>query len=231
MTASQQNPVQDLNPKNSGFALITVLFSLAVITLLLTVSQQQVMRNIEALSSQKIIASKPLKVRSILQAYLVANDPRNGPASVGYDGETYRVEVQNVGGLIDVNAASMELIEILLGALDVADARRTLAMIEARRQSNDPFMSLLEFSSEIGIAVAELTDLATVYSGRSGVDPREVSKGVSELLGAQVPNKFIAESSKSINHVSIKNHENLNLVSMLLRISKGELKATFLTIW
>jgi len=215
----------------AGFALITVLFSLAIITLLLTASSHNVMRNLQFLAAQKAIAEKPLVTRSVLQAYMVANDPRNGSASVGYGGESYRVEVQNVGGLIDANAASMELIEVLIGALELEASDRVLALIKSRRQSNDSFGSLREFASEIDVDVSDLTDLATVYSGRSGIDLGEVSRGFSEIIGTQVPERFHQRTNNVRNQVLISMRSRGQTQKLAVQLHLSDLKLRLLETW
>jgi len=202
MDAQKPNLVQESRPKRSGFALIVVLFSLSVITLLLTMSQGQMLRNVETLAAQQVIAGKPNQVRSILQAHVLRFDPRQPQGSVSFGGGTYDINLQNVGGLIDVNSAPTELVELMVRSLELADTEAALSKIMGRRQINAPFQSLSEVASDIGVDAAQLIDIATVYSGRPGLDPRHVSDAVEELLSGGVLGELQTRAPQGRYHLA-----------------------------
>ncbi|ADE16675.1 General secretion pathway protein K [Nitrosococcus halophilus Nc 4] len=124
-----------------------------------------------------------------------------------FGGETVRVSVRDVGGLIDLNTASRELLGGLLGAAGVAEEERDplLDAIEDWRDPDDvprlqgaededylaaglpygakdgPFEDITELQQVLGVSLElyqRIEEFLTLYSEQSGIDPAVAPRGV-----------------------------------------------------
>ena len=70
---------------------------------------------------------------------------------------------------------------------------------------------------------SELSNFATVYSGRNGIDPEEVSRGLSEIFGTRVPERFHQRNNTGRYHMAVDSGK------IALSAFVGELKVSELT--
>jgi general secretion pathway protein K len=139
-------------------------------------------------------------------------EPNGEPVFCNWsEGATVSVSVQDQGGLVDLNTASPELLDVLFRSLG-ADAGKSISMIGALQNFRDPdsltsdgaaepvtfpgktygpknapFAITAEIDQipEIDEAMFHrLMPLVTVYSQQSGIDPAVAPQHLLELLGA-----------------------------------------------
>jgi general secretion pathway protein K len=202
------------DPMDRGFILVSVLWLLALLTLIALVLTASVRLDIRARS--QLIRHAEAEALADGLTYLVAlrlgDRDRRPPAEAGVvtDGTPLRcaheetaveIAVNDVGGLVDINAASQPLIEWLLLRLDVTpDRARALAaaIVDFRdadelpsspegaegsayqaaglghRPKNAPFETVAELDQVLGMTptlLDRLRPMVTVYGRQAGIDP------------------------------------------------------------
>ncbi|NSX56998.1 hypothetical protein [Parasulfitobacter algicola] len=164
----------------AGFALVTVLFTLAILTVLLAVASERTMTRLQETSLDRQIALMGHTNRDALHLSIIdlINDQ-----SPGFEGMLY----QDVGGLIDLNTASPALLQRLFADITETTADRDDALRAYRtwrrqgrrliRVDDLPRISGLPWS-----VITRLHQTATVHSGRTGISPDVAPLPVLEIV-------------------------------------------------
>lgn len=207
---------QDQNSAQSGFALFVVLMFLmlaaAIATPFFSTARDYafIQRNVSQTSRERS-ASEGLLSLSAQRYFELAGRQERLPAQVsckaGNNGETMLVSFQNHLGLIDLNAASSQLLRLGFVALGVDDsAAMQLATVTESYRSpepagrpgdsiwpifgglkNAPFESsaeLLDFGLPQGVDAEALGGVFTVHAGVDGIDEGFASPHLAKALGA-----------------------------------------------
>ncbi|WP_208353366.1 hypothetical protein [Pseudaestuariivita rosea] len=180
-SAMSQTPWKAKN--RAGFALVTVLFSLAVLTVLLAVASERTMTRLQEASLDRQVALTGHTNRDTLRlsmALLTNNQP---PA-------TEDIRFQDVGGLIDLNTASPDLLELLFDDLTETSADRDAALRAYRdwRRLGRRLIRVEDLPRITGLpwqVTTRLHQIATVQSGRTGIAPDVAPLAVLELVTSQ----------------------------------------------
>lgn len=171
-------------PRNRGFAIIVVLASLLILTALFAISSSRSMANIQNQSAE-IYLSTSSSSRIDLLLLVVAMDMTEDqegiiPLPPPFQGQTLRL--QDVGGLIDLNTASPELLEKLFRHLEFPDDAqakfRTWRRAGRRLTRVD---DLIRITNADPMLLTPLNQVATVFSGRRGIAPEHAPHEVLEI--------------------------------------------------
>ncbi len=158
--------------RQAGFALVVVLFSLIVLTTLFAVSQQRVLAHNQSAMAERDLLVREQHRRSILAVALAMKtaDPSLTGFEITIGADPVSARFVDVAGLIDINTASPVLIELLVSELDLAP--ETLENYRRWRRDGQRFSATPDFLRVLGADPArraELSRLATAFSGRPGV--------------------------------------------------------------
>jgi hypothetical protein len=162
----------DRQSARKGFALIVVLFSLTVLTLIFGTASLRTLTHIEGVQlSERIAAAEHETTRRadlLLQLGPSVLDPDQTIEALG------EISVQPVTGLIDLNTASPALLETLLKGYGLADSTVSDALSDYRtwRREGRVFLRVADFYRVTGLSqqqVPEIERFATVFSGRIGI--------------------------------------------------------------
>lgn len=138
------------------------------------------------------------------------------PVAVELNGQILEANFQDVGGLVDLNYASPELLEGLLIALGLTSQEATAVMLTFRdfRRTGLGLQRVSDFERIVGLVPNTLPTLAnftTVHSGRTGIAPDVAplrllelltgGAGSREHLKAQLPARLHSPSSGTIFRV------------------------------
>ncbi|MEM1145767.1 MAG: hypothetical protein AAGI88_24600 [Pseudomonadota bacterium] len=167
---------QHLNARR-GFALITALFSLAVLTILFSTASVRSVNHLRNAAVDLELAIENAQRMDVLRlAARHANiDGENAFTMVIGDVE-WTLQFQDVGGLIDLNTAAPELLERLVLDLsgDAFIAAEALDRYQDWRRAGRRLARTSDFLRVTGLAQEHrerLRRVATVYSGRRGIAP------------------------------------------------------------
>jgi general secretion pathway protein K len=206
-----------------GFVLVSVLWLLALLTLVMLVLLSAVRLDVRATGQLIGHAEAEALADGLMRLVALRLGDRNGrpladaglavngtPMSCGHGDAAVAIAVTDVGGLVDLNAASARLLEWLLRGLDVAPEKATAlaaAIVDfrdaddvpsvngaesaayraaglAHGPKNAPFETVTELDQVLGMDPALLDRLravATVHSRQPGID---ASVAPSEVLSA-----------------------------------------------
>jgi hypothetical protein len=184
-----------------GFALPVVLAGLLLATALFATAQIRSLAVISQLETERVallrLAESGDRLTLSISALLAAPDLRR----LDLDDASGRfLMFQDVGGLIDLNSAHPELLDRLATHLGLEPA----AMVPFRdwRRSGRRLLSVHDFARLTGMppeAQAELPALATVFSGRFGIDPDSAPLPVLAIAGGRdLPPAFRSGPSSAI---------------------------------
>ena len=154
--------------RKQGFALIVVLFSLAVLAVLFSTASTRTLASLQ-FNRAEIVAAERLDAQvQIVDALRVLGRPEGD--RFNWAGRSVRL--QSTGGLVDLNAAAPELLERLLIGFDLTAPERAAALAAYRnwRRQGLRLQRVSDFARITGVApdrVADIKALATVHSGRS----------------------------------------------------------------
>ena len=167
---------QHLNARR-GFALITVLFSLAVLTILFSTASVRSVNHLRNAAVDVRLAIENTQRMDVLRlAARHANaDGENAFTAVIGDVE-WTIQLKDVGGLIDLNTAAPELLERLILDLggDAMIATEALNRYQDWRRDGGRLARTSHFLRVTGLVQEHrerLRQVATVYSGRRGIAP------------------------------------------------------------
>lgn len=173
---------------SKGFALPSVLFALLLIILLYsTVSKRLVTDTL--LKGTEVTLAHIMADKSSLLTFAMMSDQNN------HDGTELPITLnagpsvfllQDVSGLVDINAAHIDLIYMVLEGIGmpIDAANRAKQILMQFRSDGKRFTHETDITSVIDLPsqqAQKLTKLTTVYSGRTGIAPLE---SPAELLEA-----------------------------------------------
>lgn len=201
----------------SGFALIAVLFSLVILVLLFGSAQKNFVAHATFLGAQYHREDRNLVDKdliAIIQLHSVSPDI----ISVEFDGETLLVSFQDVGGLVDLNTASPDLMNLLLTNIGIENVSDILLTYRNWRRQGYQLQRISDFARVTGLPFTvtdQLAHLSTVKSGRKGIDVATApvalleiltgETGQREYLAERIPEAFRSPASNVNYLVSIKN--------------------------
>jgi type II secretory pathway component PulK len=183
--------------RKAGFALILVLSTLTILTLLFAATNNRVLGQLQANNSELTLNSKNATNASLLQFaqnWKVAHPAETGPVSITFNNQHWQFEFQDVGGLIDLNTAQPELRQTLFKhlAASASEAAEYEEKYIAWRRSGkrliriDDLYRILERDAR---AFSRLDRFATISSGRSGISPDHAPDAVLELITERSGNR------------------------------------------
>jgi len=195
--------MRNLSPSRQhtkGFALIVVLAALLVLAALFAASAARVQRHLAATAGEAALLDRLSTARTALELAMSWKAQQPDIDARRFDWATpsgaMTVELQDVGGLIDLNTASPELIELLFKHLDLGPDN--LARYRAFRRGAKRFVRIEDFIRIVGAdpdIFTTLQSLTTIFSGRTGIAPEVAPPQVLALfddgqLADVIPERF-----------------------------------------
>ena len=214
---TRHNPSQitELNQRSRhGFALIVVLFSLATLTLLISIASTRAFTHIQSSQAHLEISKYNLENRLALGDFLAAGLPSDGNwPTVSQDGSELIFFLQPVTGLVDLNMASDALLTALFAHFEftTSEIDDELSNFRQWQETYSKLTRVSDWPRALGFDSREFPDLAslaTVHSGNDGVNPRSApiellrilaqSSAIDrDLLAAAIPSNFLNRASGS----------------------------------
>jgi len=188
--------------KERGFAIVIVLFGLSIVTALYAISSTLTLASIKRNSTDAQLARDASTRFGLIEA-ISAGVSFDGPVSV-VDVSGVTLELREVSGLVDLNAASRPLLELFFDKLGYtneqfeafidwrADGRRVLRLEDLSRIAGEPTHSI------------DLYRLATLYSGKQGVAPEAITNELLELMDwgvSGIPDPYTAPLGSAVYQV------------------------------
>jgi len=168
---------------SKGFALITVLGGLAILTTLFAVTMTRSQTDLSGLATLSTLSERQRADRAALEQALVLEGMGGEVAT----GQTLRLE--DLGGRVDLNTAPPALIQVLLDHME-ADSQ-ALTRWRNWRRAPRRFLRVSDFLRVTGVDPAQadwLRQVATVHSGRRGLAPDHVPAALLKVFpGGVVP--------------------------------------------
>ncbi len=193
---------------DAGFALVFVLVGLAMLAIVLsTVTQRLYLPQVTFAKLRSQIQSElaweaaHLRALPLIAGSLNATRSQNSDARVPLNGAPFvlgkehsdlALSVQDVGGLVDLNAASEGLVRELFLKLAPSSgitAVNELLALRAEQPIRAPETLLAALGFE-GQELAKAMRLTTVRSGSATLNPATVSTELVSLFGYQTPEAF-----------------------------------------
>lgn len=180
-------PTTLINASKHGFALVVVLFSLAILTLMFSAASTRTLAGLQFNAGEVVVSDRFDERIEILDALKTLGRPEEDRLS--WAGREIRL--QSVGGLVDLNTASPEILERLitgyeLSATDIASA---LQNYRTWRRQGYRLQRVSDFSRVTGIETEKLPNLkslATVHSGRAVLSSEQMpTELLAHLTGGQ----------------------------------------------
>lgn len=166
-----------------GFALIVVLAFLIILTILLSIAANRNVAQAGLLKSEVTLLENEIALRDTL-SILESLDPSVFDGNQTVEAGDYKIHIQDVGGLIDLNTASPELLDIIFEELELDSAARQ-SYLDWRREGRR-LLRVVDFQRVTGASretIDWLGTVATVHSGRRGVSLEVISEELSDRLG------------------------------------------------
>lgn len=176
-----------------GFALIVVLFSLAILTLLFSAASTRTLVSLQFSGAEVLASTREGERVEILDALIA----RGAPEGNLFEWHGRTVRLQSTGGLVDLNTAAPELIERLLVGYDLSVTERDDALFAYRawRRTGFRLQRVSDFVRVSGLDAKDLTGLqefATVHSGRSTLSAEQAPlRLLQHLTGAKGDPSFL----------------------------------------
>jgi len=188
-----------------GFALLTVLFSLAIISGLAALATAQIASYAKARALQVSSQHQASVVRSsmhVAAAYAQDLQQEGGDTIIKeeafrFGGSTYRISVIDVGGLIDVNTARLDLLREFLARID-PEFEEAIGILEDRRRAEQRFNSVGDFAAMAPFRQrfpARMQRFLTTHSGRSGISPEHAPTRLLQMFSGGSSERSALESS------------------------------------
>ena len=163
---------------DSGFALITVLLGVAVLTVLVSASMSRTMAHVMTAKQATARHHSELQREALLPLITAHIQADKVPGQV-YTPRAYRLEifgaerelfVTDTVGLVDVNTADVELLRAILEPhLDAEALNETIAALKLRRKQRRRFTSVDGFLKAVGLQREAVSKLRPVLTTRSGL--------------------------------------------------------------
>lgn len=172
----------------SGFALIVVLSTLAILTLLFAISTRLSLAHIQTQETEVLLAERSALNVALLRASTapLAEARASGTYEVTVGDDTHTLRAVDVGGLVDLNTAQPPLLETYLTEIGLTNEEIT--RFRSWRQTSK---RLLRIEDLIRVTAAQRADralllaTATVHSGRTGVSLDDAPEVLRDLLQAR----------------------------------------------
>lgn len=177
----------------SGFALIVVLSSLVIISILYTIVATSNISRVISHKTTEQAASNQHQKRALLLlcAEIVGRsgeriDPRQ-PFGLSIGHRAYTISLRDVGGLVDLNTANPELLEHFLKTFglsepEVRDYRKWRRAPNRAQRIRD----LTHIAKMDPQRLQQLRSLSTVNSGRAGISIDDAPDALKTILGSQL---------------------------------------------
>lgn len=174
--------------KSDGFALITVLFTLAIVTTLMTFATTNAVNHARQMTVERQIAQtafEDAELAELAMAWRATADRDVAEMTVEFGDVSKIIHFEDVGAKIDLNTAAPPLLEALFGPGDF-DTNAYAKYLEWRR-SGRRLQRISDLTRIAGLSPEKLgayQAFATVYSGRRGISLRHTSDATETFLGS-----------------------------------------------
>jgi type II secretory pathway component PulK len=178
--------------RKNGFALIVVLGTLTVLTVLFAMSSSRIMNTERIAAAEARVAMANQRDRDLL--LLAADARRNSPdmdqITLSRGDEEITLRFQDVGGLIDLNGARPELVEHLVARFvpETGDVVEATAAVHRFRAEGGRFLRIEQLFTVMNAPTGDtraLARVATVYSGSAGISVEMAPVDVLEIVTNQ----------------------------------------------
>jgi hypothetical protein len=200
--------------RNHGFAIIVVLASLLVLTALFAISSTRSMAHIQNQSAEQYLAANDSHRVTLLQLVLARepNNPTGGQIALPAPFHEQTLRLQDVGGLIDLNSASPELLEKMFRHLQFPDNAQE--SFRSWRRDGRRLMridDLIRITNADPVLLPDLAQAATVFSGRRGIAIEHAPEKVLEIVrdgGSTINDSDISAASNTNFRVYLQDADN-----------------------
>lgn len=186
--------------RHSGFALLVVLSTLAILTLLFAVSTRLSLAHIQGQGTERHLAEKSALRNELLtrMTHQFGALAEAGQFTISMSDEDYLIQVVNAGGLIDLNTANPRLLDAYLEGIGLKN--ENIKKFRDWRQSSKRLLRITDLQRVSGatdIDFATLRQTATVVSGRSGISPSDAPEMLTDLLASSWRDEWASAASSS----------------------------------
>ena len=169
--------------RKHGFALVLVLFSLAILTLLFSAASTRTLASLQFNAAEVVAADRLATQIEVLDALTLQGRPEGDRLT--WAGRTVRL--QSTGGLVDLNTAAPELLDRLLTGYGLSATERASALEAYRtwRRKSYRLQRVSDFARIAGLDPARLPRLkalATVHSARATLSGEQAPTRLLEHL-------------------------------------------------
>lgn len=189
---------KDHNAARKGFALLVVLSTLSILTLLFAISTRLSLAHMRAQDTDLILAERAAMNPVLLReaATELRRTPGTTTLAVELGDRAYDLAIVDAGGMIDLNAATPSLLDAYLGAIGLTSAERD--RFRSWRRTTGRLLRVVDvprISGASNLDLALLQETATVYSGRTGVAREVMPERLARLLPESLPPGWISAPS------------------------------------
>ena len=176
------------NARKGGFALIVVLFALAILALLFATAQRNTMAALGFAEAERAVITRLHNRAVALDALITSGRPEGDVLRWEIGSEQSLFRLQSTGGLVDLNAASPVLMELFLRGFDLSDLAVSDALSAYRswRREGRRLNRVADFERIVELELPGLKALATVHSGRTGISEDQAPLPLLEHLAGRV---------------------------------------------
>ena len=233
--------------KSHGFALIVVLSTLSIIALLFAIAGSRAVNRLSETRTDVLVAEDAFARMSLLSLAAQVYGHREMPLEpdvmlpVRWRGGNALLQLQDTGGLVDLNTANPAILERLADRLNIPSAN--LETYRVWRREPLRLQRVSDFARIVGGAPGlseSMRGLATVFSGRPGLDMDLAPESLLELLVGRAGNRADlirdlpaswASPASSVNyHVNVINKGGVVIALGIISItgqSKGLIISSF----
>ncbi len=207
--------------RNRGFAIIVVLAALLILTALFAISSARSMAHIQTQNAEQYLAANNSQRVTLLRlaTTIVPSDAVTGAISLPPPFHTQTLRLQDVGGFIDLNTASPEILEKLFRHLRFPnDAQSKFRSWRREGQRLMRVDDLIRITSADPALRVELAQVATVFSGRRGIAIEHAPAKVLEIVrdGGNAINESDISPASNINfRVYLQNTDNEQMIGVV----------------
>lgn len=175
---TMEGEAPDGRDQRRGFALITVLFGISILTVLISASMSRTLAHVKIAKHAVSVHHEELEREALLPlvALRIEADQVPGQAfvprtySIDLEGKSYKLSVTDTAGLIDVNTVDWTLLKSLLKPhLEQTEYERIVAELKTRRQLRRRFPSVDDFIRSTALPRTTADTLRLVLTVQSGL--------------------------------------------------------------
>jgi type II secretory pathway component PulK len=201
LSAISFKSVKTARNARSGYALIVVLFSLTVLTLIFGTASTRTLTHVQRNHSNLVLA-KQFETRAATAELLLdlGSQTLFDPESQVWQLQQLQgITLQPATGLVDLNTASPALLRLLLEGYELPDVqiREALEAYRTWRRQGRKLLRVSDFYRAAGLTadvLPKLASFATVYSGRTGITLEQAPTDLLQrLLGSDEPQEVLVE--------------------------------------